>query len=84
MSTSAKDDGRDVRQEQVLDLPEIAINRKWCKGCGICIAVCPQDVYTADRDGKPVIAQPDLCIWCERCDMYCPDFAINLAGKKLW
>lgn len=66
------------------DVPAITINRKWCKGCGICIAVCPADVYQADRDGKPVIAQPDVCIWCERCETYCPDFAINLHGKMFW
>lgn len=66
------------------DLPDIQVNRKWCKGCGICIALCPQDVFAADRDGKPLIAQPEQCIWCERCEIYCPDFAIHLQGNKLW
>lgn len=66
------------------ELPNIRLNRAWCKGCGICIALCPEDVYKPDRDGKPVIDQPDRCIWCERCEIYCPDFAINLEGTKLW
>lgn len=66
------------------DVPDIRINRNWCKGCGICIQMCPMDVYKADRDGKPVIAQPDICIWCERCEIYCPDFAISLLGRRSW
>ena len=74
----------EVQSADAAELPEIRVNRAWCKGCGICIALCPEDVYAPDRDGKPVLAQPDRCIWCERCETYCPDFAINLDGMKLW
>lgn len=69
---------------QADDVPEIQVNRVWCKGCGICIQVCPADVYQADSTGKPVLAQPEQCIWCERCELYCPDFAIRLVGSKTW
>lgn len=69
------------RLVEVVDLPEIQINRDFCKGCGICIQMCPEDVYQADREGKPLVVEPDRCIWCERCEIYCPDFAINLVGK---
>lgn len=76
----------ELRMESTVadELPDIRINHDWCKGCGICIAICPEEVYTADRDGKPVIVQGDRCIWCERCETYCPDFAINLVGTKFW
>ncbi len=73
--------------EQVLEaqeVPDIRVNRNYCKGCGICIQMCPEDVYGADRDGKPLLVQPDRCIWCERCETYCPDFAISLVGRKPW
>lgn len=69
---------------EAAEQPEIRINRHYCKGCGICVQVCPADVYGADRDGKPVLVQPDLCIWCERCELYCPDFAISLLGRRSW
>ena len=39
--------------------PPLEINLKWCKACNICIALCPQQVFEPDRDGKPVIARPD-------------------------
>lgn len=66
------------------ETPEIVINRGYCKKCGICIAVCPADVYAAGPDGSPQVVQPDRCIWCERCEIYCPDFAIQLLGDKAW
>lgn len=66
------------------DVPDIRVNLNWCKGCGICIEMCPMDVYKADKNGKPIIVQPEICIWCELCEMYCPDFAISLLGQKSW
>lgn len=73
-----------IQENTHQDIPNIRVNLNWCKGCGICIAMCPMDVYKADKNGKPTIAQLDLCIWCERCEIYCPDFAINLGGWKNW
>ncbi|HYG57112.1 MAG TPA: 4Fe-4S dicluster domain-containing protein [Symbiobacteriaceae bacterium] len=73
-----------VRVVTVDDVPDIRVNRNWCKGCGICIQVCPMDVYAADKDGKPILIQPEVCIWCEKCETYCPDFAISLIGKRGW
>ena len=48
----------------------------WCKGCGICIAFCPQQVFEMDDEGRPVIAHPEKCTACHWCDTHCPDFAI--------
>ena len=66
------------------ETPTIWINRDYCKKCDICIAVCPEDVYRAGEDGIPIAIQPDQCIWCEKCEIYCPDFAIVLQGHKGW
>lgn len=51
----------------------------WCKGCGICIAFCPQHVYDMDEDGRPVVAREDQCTACHWCDVHCPDLAIVVA-----
>jgi len=48
----------------------------WCKACNICIAYCPQKVFIPDRDGKPIIANPEECTQCAFCWMHCPDLAI--------
>lgn len=49
---------------------------KWCKGCGLCIAFCPQEVFEADAEQRPVVAHPERCVGCQWCVIHCPDFAI--------
>lgn len=48
-----------------------------CKGCGICVDMCPKHVFDRDALGKPVIARNDDCIVCHICELHCPDFAIE-------
>lgn len=55
---------------------KIAHNRKWCKDCGICVAVCPKKVYEMDRNGRQAIVHPESCIGCMMCVDHCPDFAL--------
>jgi len=58
-------------------LPPLNINLVWCKACNICIALCPQQVFEPDRDGKPQMARPENCTQCTICWIHCPDFAIT-------
>lgn len=52
--------------------------RSWCKGCGICVHFCPQGVLEMDDQNKATAARPEDCNVCERCEMRCPDLAIEL------
>jgi len=54
----------------------LTIFMHWCKACGICIDLCPHQVFTADRDGKPIISLPEKCTQCALCWLHCPDLAI--------
>jgi|GEM_PF-1767199 len=49
----------------------------WCKACGICIAICPTDVFDRRDDGKPIAARPEACTNCGLCEIMCPDFCIG-------
>jgi NAD-dependent dihydropyrimidine dehydrogenase PreA subunit len=49
----------------------------WCKSCGICVGLCPQDVFELGPDGKPIVAHPENCTLCGICETHCPDFAIG-------
>ncbi len=60
----------------------VLVRREWCKGCGICIAMCPKKVLEAEPDGKALVARPEDCIKCEMCEIMCPDFAIRVVAKK--
>ena len=60
----------------------IYIDKNACKGCGICIAVCPKNIvkFAKDLNQKgvhyPEIVNGNECILCENCMIYCPDFAM--------
>ena len=60
----------------------IHVNETYCKGCGICVAVCPRDaIEMSDELSSRGVYPPrtrDLarCTACKLCEMHCPDFAI--------
>jgi 2-oxoglutarate ferredoxin oxidoreductase subunit delta len=59
---------------------EILLGAALCKMCGICVTVCPSDVFDAAGDRAPVVARPEDCNACRACELHCPDFAIRI-GK---
>ncbi len=46
-----------------------------CNGCGMCVNVCPHQVFTL-IDGKAVIFARDYCMECGACARNCPMAAI--------
>jgi 2-oxoglutarate ferredoxin oxidoreductase subunit delta len=58
------------------------INRDWCKGCGICVELCPKKVLELDEQDKVVAVRPQDCICCKLCELRCPDFAIEVETQE--
>ncbi|MBI5524972.1 MAG: 4Fe-4S binding protein [Deltaproteobacteria bacterium] len=56
----------------------ITINRKWCKGCEICVEFCPQKTLLMEGD-KAVVRDIASCNRCMLCELRCPDFAIEVS-----
>lgn len=46
-----------------------------CTGCGMCVNVCPHEVFLIDQ-GKSKIINRDLCMECGACVKNCPIGAI--------
>ena len=59
-------------------LKQLVINRNWCKGCSLCVELCPQNVLQLDDAEKAVAARPQDCICCKLCELRCPDLAIEV------
>ena len=62
----------------------VNIDRERCKGCELCVAVCPKKVLAMSprmnvrgHHYADVVA-PDACIGCLQCTDICPDAAIEV------
>jgi len=60
---------------------DVVINREWCKGCGICVAFCPEEALGLDDNEKACWVHPENCRGCGLCELRCPDIAIELVQK---
>ena len=62
----------------------IIVDPKLCKGCHICISVCPHNAIESSKEVDnrgfylPVIRDLEACRVCRLCEMHCPDFAISI------
>ncbi len=66
---------------------EIRVDKRLCKGCHICISVCPHGVLKkSDRvDNRgfilPEVVDINACKICRLCEIHCPDFAIVVIAE---
>jgi len=57
---------------------EVIINKTWCKGCSLCVEICPKKVLGIDDRQKAEPFEPEKCIGCRQCENICPDLAITI------
>ncbi len=61
-----------------------SIDIEYCKGCGLCVTVCPKKVLeissqVSSKGYFPAYqARPDDCVFCATCCRICPDVAITI------
>ncbi len=66
----------------------VRINVEYCKGCGLCVGVCPRHgIYISDKLSPmgvhPAAVRNDVkCTRCLNCCAICPDAAIEIAVKN--
>ena len=63
----------------------VTVNEDRCKGCGLCVSVCPKAVLALDnakltqKGYHPAsVAAQENCIGCKSCAVMCPDCAIRI------
>lgn len=60
------------------------LNTNYCKGCLICVEVCPKQAIRSSRKinakGYVMPEEDDMthCTGCRLCELVCPDFAIAI------
>ncbi|MCD1147408.1 4Fe-4S dicluster domain-containing protein [Peptoniphilus sp. KCTC 25270] len=63
----------------------VTFDTDYCKGCGLCVSVCPKDVLALRTDQlnkkgyRPAYDKnPEDCIACTNCAITCPDSVISV------
>lgn len=66
-------------------MAKMTVNRDICKGCGLCVEVCPKKIIFLDKsvlNGKgyhpATVMDMESCIGCAMCATMCPDCAITV------
>ncbi len=60
---------------------QIVIRESWCKGCAICVDVCPKNVLAMNHL-KAAVVNLQNCIVCGRCEANCPDFCLEVVFEE--
>lgn len=68
---------------------ELTFDTEKCKGCFLCVDVCPSKILELDQDRvnstgyNPIMCTNiDKCIGCAMCAIICPDSVIKLEGEE--
>ena len=66
-------------------MAKLTFKTEICKGCGLCINVCPKNVLELNKDKlnskghhPGEAARPDDCVGCAFCATMCPDCVITV------
>lgn len=54
----------------------LEIVEAWCKGCDICVKMCPERCLVLNGTQVVELREPEACTGCRICEWLCPDFAI--------
>ena len=61
-------------------MPAISIIEQGCRGCTLCVDVCPVEVLEYDESRElAAVARADDCISCLSCHYACPSQCIEIS-----
>jgi len=66
----------------------IKIKEGYCKGCGYCVEICPKQIFKESKKLNekgymvPEINETDSCTLCRKCELICPEMAINVEREE--
>ena len=66
-------------------LPEVIFDENMCKGCELCVSVCPTKILKLDTSRvnargyfPAIVYNITLCSGCGSCAKFCPDSVITV------
>ena len=66
-------------------MAKVSFRTDRCKGCGLCVTVCPKKIVAMDLDTinekgfhPATVTDQEKCIGCAMCATMCPDCVIKV------
>lgn len=66
-------------------MPKVSFRQDRCKGCGLCVSVCPKKIVVMDNNSlnskgyhPATVSDMSQCIGCTFCATICPDCVITI------
>ncbi len=66
-------------------MPKVSFRQDRCKGCGLCVSVCPKKIVEMDDSSlnskgyhPAKVSDMSKCIACAFCATICPDCVITI------
>jgi NAD-dependent dihydropyrimidine dehydrogenase PreA subunit len=66
-----------MKYKYLMNGKSLELNSEKCVGCGMCINVCPHNVFKMS-ESKALIADRSGCMECGACSINCPASAIKV------
>lgn len=66
-----------MKNKYLKNVATLELNAEKCTGCGMCINVCPHNVFLLSNN-KVEIGDKDLCMECGACASNCPFSALKV------
>ncbi|KAA0258015.1 4Fe-4S dicluster domain-containing protein [Deferribacter autotrophicus] len=69
-------------------MPKVIIDIEKCKGCGLCITVCPKEIlsysgkFNTSGYNYVTCIDENKCIACKSCALICPDVVFTILKEE--
>jgi len=68
-------------------MPTVTIEEAGCRDCGLCVEICPTDVFEQAKDsggakGIAQVVRQDDCIGCTSCVYLCPSRCLQVVSES--
>lgn len=67
-----------MKMQYLKGVAELHFYQEKCIHCGICIDVCPHEVFARQENDKVFLQDKDRCMECGACAMNCPVNAVEV------
>ena len=67
-------------------MTRVTVDPAKCAGCGICVKVCPENVFkmkNIDEKHLSEVVAEENCFVCRTCEIRCPEHAIKIIAAEL-